>query len=236
MKIFIAGDSWGEGEQGRGFRVIHPGLEQYLKDLGYAVFNTSKSDSSNQESLTRLQSAAAENYEPGDLVLFIVTDPLRDLRPYTDLTQLIIEEGGVTALTVKMFHQACASINEQPWRTHLIGGIANYTPEMLKGYDNLVPLVPSWSELLIGHKPFFESYRNKYWSLAWSDWTINTIDIDYMKVHHPELVRQVVNELWQLDITMKEVWNDNIFRPDGVHPNRTGHLWLFNNIVEKLGL
>ena len=235
MNIFIAGDSFGLGEfrYGGGSR-SHGGLAQYLREYGYTVFNSSKGGSSNSQALTRLQASMAEHYQQGDLVLFILSDPIRELRPYTEnLTQSILEEGSVIAASLKMFHRVCAKLNEQPWKIHLIGGVCSYTPEMVQGYSNIVPLVPSWADLLVGHKPFYESYKNRYWTAAqgWGTWLI-----DVNRIEDPELVKKVVDEMKQFNLAAKEVYKEDIFHPDGLHPNRTGHLWLFNHIVEKLGL
>ena len=237
MKIFLAGDSFGLGEfrYGGGLRT-HGGLAQYLKEHGYVVFNTSKGGSSSGEALTRLQSAITVHYEPGDLVLFIISDPIRELRPYSEnLTQAVIEAGSITAASLKMFYKICASIDQQPWKTHLIGGVCSYTPDMVQDYPNIVPLVPSWSDLLVGHLPFYEPYKNKYWSAA-QGWRNGLVDIALIEKQNPELARQVVDEMRQLNARAKNVFKEDIFHPDGKHPNKTGHLWLFNYIVEKLNL
>ena len=237
MKIFIAGDSFGLGEIKYGGGRHHGGLATYLREYGYTVFNSSRGGSSSSQALTRLQASMAdEHYQEGDLVLFILSDPIRELRPYTEnLTQSVIEEGSVIAASLKMFHRICVKLNEQPWKTHLIGGVCSYTPEMVQGYSNIVPLVPSWADLLVGHKPFYESYKNRYWTAAqgWGTWLI---DVKRIKDQDPDLFEKVVDEMKQFNIAAKEVYKEDIFHPDGKHPNRTGHLWLFNHIVEKLGL
>jgi hypothetical protein len=84
-KIFISGDSWGCGEWTYFTppimsTVAHKGLEQYFIDDNYTVFNSSKGGSSNEFSIVRLSKDLQEYYSSGDIILWIQSDPIRDLR------------------------------------------------------------------------------------------------------------------------------------------------------------
>ena len=77
-KIFVAGSSWARGEWD-GPRVIHPGLIQYFTDAGYTVVDCSQARSYHSRVITALEKSMTESYTPGDIVLFILADPLLDV-------------------------------------------------------------------------------------------------------------------------------------------------------------
>jgi hypothetical protein len=235
-KIFIAGDSWGCGEwdsQDHIHKVYHKGLEQYFSDAGFSVSNTSVGSSSNNSAINRLSNALEAHYSTGDLVLYIQTDPLRDLRPYTTLTQEVINHHGVISLRNSLLQAAYEQLQTTAIRVKckilVIGGKADL---YLPGFDNLknvVPLIESWVHLLVGHMP---EYQRLFPQWTTSDYNIMNINLPVIS---GDLLKKIIDEVYHSEKCWK-MFREPIFHPDGCHPNRDGHKILFDHIIKKLNI
>ena len=107
--IVIIGDSWGCGEWGQNV-VTHTGLEQYLTDAGYVVTNLSKGGSSISYAIQALKNYLTT--QNTDIVLFVQTDPIRSLSPYTNLTQAIKQSGSVKNLAKEILLNSYRQLND----------------------------------------------------------------------------------------------------------------------------
>jgi hypothetical protein len=231
-KIFIGGDSWGCGEWGDN-RLNHRGLEQYFIDAGYVVANTSCGASSNKDAVIRLSYALENRFSNEDVVLYIQTDPLRDLRPYTTLTQEIINHNGVNSLRSSLLQATYEQLQTIAIKVNckilVIGGIADLYLPGFKKLKNVVPLVESWVYLLVGH---ITEYQNAFPHWRTSDYSIKNIDLHTLS---SDLSSKVIDEMYHTEVCVK-MYREEIFHPDGVHPNRHGHRALFDHIVKKLNI
>jgi hypothetical protein len=252
-KIFIGGDSWGCGEwpvptKGKIIctksKLEHKGLEQYLLEDDFVVYNSSVPDASNKLSILHLEKNLDDYFNNGDVVFWIQTDPIRNLRPYTDLVDQIKKEKGPLALSDSLLFDDYKILNSLAIKhntcIHLIGGLSSIQKKIIKNFNHLNTLVMSWPQLLVGHKP--EYSQIDYCNLGqWgSDWSLDSINLSTLMnqghEHLPfdiDLVGQIIDELHLL-ASYNVIYNDPIFYPDGAHPNREGHKILYKFIKNSL--
>lgn len=255
-KIFITGDSWGvhewpapvplkvPGEES----IFHGGLETYFKEVGMEVHNLSSAGSSNKSSIERLfnyvDSDKTLYNNTTDSVIWIMGDPIRDLRPYNTPEKKLSKEltinKGYNNLIKKLFHDRCFIANklaeEHSMKIIIAGGIASFNTNELKPYKNLVPLVPSWYDLLLSNVEKKMIPDISIWTSQPSDVHIRDIDLEYIKQEGGDnLAKQIVNELWEINEFDRIVHNSNrFFELDKNHPDRHAHKILFNVIWENL--
>jgi len=235
-KIFIAGDSWGCGEYNKVDRhvvgVSHRGIEQYFLDDGYTVKNSSVGGMSNQSATQRLSVDLLNLYCNNDIILWIQTEPVRDLVVYDNkdkaiypLTDPIKSAGGL----VKLFRQlAINSYNElnvlaKQYNTvvYLLGGCSSLFVEELANYTNLTPLIPSCVELITKEHPNFQFIGL---------WGINSI---HLSTYSQEFAGQVINEFESI------VQMEKVFKQPGFfnrHPDRNGYKIVYDYIKQQLNL
>jgi hypothetical protein len=243
-KIFITGDSWGCGEWTRdhtGRRISHKGLEQYFIEAGYEVFNSSEGGSSNASAIDRLLTNLIEHFNSEDYIFIFQTDPIRNLRlqlfEYNKhiLTTAIQNADGIENLILDLIRTDYNKLNiiAQEYNTvvYVIGGLCNINLTLIRQFEYLIPLVSSFSHMLVGHMAEYKRLNEESIVLN-PDWTINDINLN---LYDYALQTKIVKELYkhkENSIISKE----EIFHPDGVHPNRYGHRILFNYIKNKLSL
>lgn len=231
--IIISGDSWARGEwQYQTKEILHRGIEQYLEELNYSVVNVACPGDSNNESIDRLEFYLNQYQPKSPIVFWIQTDPIRDLRPYDNLTEQIKQAGGVVKLQEQLLADSYARLNTLAIKyniaVHLIGGLCNLAVNNLDTYTHLNPLVPSWVNLL---GDYASRLRNPY-VMGETECTVLHIDLNsYTKL----FAYQVVSELHNISYD-SFIFKDQVFHPDGLHPNRNGHKILLNYIVGKLEL
>lgn len=249
-KIFVAGSSWARGEWQYGSPVVvHHGIREYFANAGYVVVDASQARSYHVKVIDFLSKKLSQEFVPGDIVFFILADPLLDiimpelasLRMKRDqdaknlqmLTQSIQDAGGLINLIRKQQDIIYSAINRlgkvHNTKIHLIGGTYNVNTDISKKYSNLEATVISWIDLLIGHLREYPHVGDPKFGISYT-WGINYIDISK---YTTEFAAQVTEEF---DSIMKPsvLLNELIFHPDGLHPNREGHKILFEHLVEKL--
>jgi hypothetical protein len=252
-KIFIGGDSWGCGEwadpivlqSGRKMSstVSHRGLEQYFINDNYTVFNSSKGGSSNRFSIERLAKDLQEYYSPGDIILWIQSDPIRDLRVhehkhgyrnnYSNNISIALKNNNNNftqlekCLLADSYDKLSNLANAYNTTVHVIGGLRNIESNILSKFKNLNMLVKSWIHLLIN------KYGDDSDGIGTSEWTVDDFLIDQLPV---DVKLQLVDDLYKIFNQHQSITKFKIFSPDGEHPNRKGHEHLYNFIKEKLNL
>ena len=215
MKILIGGDSWGCGEWGfnnqNQYGILHHGLEKYLKDDGYLVTNTSSGGSSNKDSITRLKNAL--NFDP-DIILWFQSDPLRDNRPYDNFTTICNTWDNLINYNDSLLIENYKSLNDIGKKIYCIGGCSKIKTNLIGEFPNLIPLIKSVPEFL------YEDYKHpEIWI---SDWIkiIDKLDSNVLKQLEKHKDKQ--DRLNQHFGKYTEY-----FWPDGRHPNRLGHLKIY---------
>lgn len=249
-KIFVAGSSWARGEW-IGPHVAHKGLIQYFTDAGYAVIDSSQARSYHSRVIALLEKTLTQSYEPGDVVFFILADPLLDvimpelstlgikrnldIGPLPGFTDRVQQAGGLIALVRELqtdiyaqIHALAARFNTQ---IHLIGGTYNVNTHLLAGFTNLNPLVVSWIDLLIGHLREYPNIADPEMGASYT-WDLGYINLDQYTTEFANQVREDFGVITKYNHMLTEL----IFHPDGLHPNREGHRILFDQLTKLLDL
>lgn len=249
-KIFVAGSSWARGEWS-GPRVSHPGLTQYLTDAGHQVIDASQARSYHTKVIQNLQQHLDAQYQPNDLVLFVMADPLLDVimpelaelqvkrtdqvANLENFTKAIAVAGGVINLIRQQQDQIYCQLDSVAKQfdtvIHCIGGTYNVNTNILNRYQNLSAVLVSWIHLLVGQYREHPGVDHAEFGISYT-WGINYINLASYDTVFAEQVQREVESISDRTGIMKEL----IFHPDGLHPNREGHKILYNYLVKKLKL
>lgn len=193
--------------------ISHKGLELYLTTAGYDVVNTSEGASSNKEAISRLIDVIDNNI---NLVIFIQTDPLRDLRPFDGFKdqfktydQLIEYQNYSLSITYDQLNNIGKPII-------CLGGCSKLNLSLIKNFSNLVPLIPSIPEWLEPDYTMPEIWFSDWWHEIGRQFDIDSLD------------KLLQNKKMQDLLESKKY--EKYFHPDGRHANR--HAW--NAVSEYL--
>ena len=251
MKVYVGGDSWACGEwqadpsHHTGVSVAHAGLSQYLRDRGYKVINCASGGACNRETVGLLDNELVEipfgaktHYEPGDIVIWVQTDHIRNLRHippnrYEKLTPAIKEAGGVYNLAINLLIPDYTRLNSIAERhnciIHCIGGSANIHVSITNAkFKNLNCLVKSWNQLLLPLEDMESGFM-----VSPMDWA--TKDIDMNQFDTP-LRYKVIDEMTTIAGYQHTFDRYPQVYPDRLHPDRNGHKILFDTVIKELNL
>jgi hypothetical protein len=229
-KIFIGGDSWGCGEWDINGNLSHGGIAQYFNKDTHKVINVSRAGASNNQSIIRLHTELKSNYATGDLIFWIQTDPLRDVRPYFELTKKISIAGGFNQLCYNLLRTQYIRLNDiaKEFNTtiFLIGGKWDLVTEQLNDLANINPIVESWAKIIFTDTIDFYPFRTNT-----SDWTIKNIDLS---TYPKDFAKLVVDEVYYLEQCFNILQNNLDLFLDGAHPSRHGHWLLYNYLTTQI--
>lgn len=244
-KIFIAGLSWGRGEW-VGPNVVHKGIEQYFTDDGYQVYNVSKPRSTHTRVNQLLDKCLFDHYVPGDLVFWIQADPIIDIiakevvgkllpkQKLINLSKSLLNSGSLVALMTDQQKVIYSELNniavEHNTQIHCIGGTYNINP-VITEFSNLIQFVPSWINMLVGHYTEYARSADINFGVTHT-WSLDNIDFS---AYNKDLATTVSQEITER-INNIIMFREDIFHPDGVHPNRDGHKVLYEYIKKELDL
>lgn len=247
--IVINGLSWGLGEW-QGPRLNHRGIEQYFRDIGYQVRNTCITRNSHAKAAKELDRYLGQT-KKHCLIFWIQTDPLLDLvkpeaaelgfrnKPIeTTLPKFsnsIQTARGLISLLRQCQNNIYSELHQIAEKhntvIHCIGGSHNLYLPALKQFDRLVALIPSWINLMVPDLDEIPDLRDPDFGICYT-WPETCIDYSQFDT---DLTEQVRRE-FQLLNRYEPVLREDIFHPDGLHPNRFGHKILFEEIVKKLNI
>jgi lysophospholipase L1-like esterase len=251
-KIFVAGSSWARGEWAAGNPVVqHDGIKQYFADAGYPVIDASQARSYHGRVVKFLEGKLATHYVDGDIVFFIMADPLLDLimpelaglhlkrdsdaKNLPQFTQAIKAAGGLINLIRQqqdnIYRQLDTVAKQYNANIHCIGGTHNVNTNILNKYTNLLPTVVSWIYLLAGQYQEHPGTDNPEFGITYT-WGIDYINLS---TYTAEFAEQVRNEYDAISDNTR-IMDELIFHPDGLHPNREGHTILYNHLTNLLNL
>jgi len=217
MNVLIAGGSWGCGEltQIRGKHVVtHLGIEQYFKDAGHTVTNMSRRGGSNKQAVNDIK----EQFKNFEIILWFQTDPIRDLRPYRDVS---FSFDKIIAQQKELINNTYYELNNIGKTIYCIGSSTELDIELIEQYNKLIPLIRSITALLA------PTYNHpKVWLSEWINY------LTKKNISYNDLDKYVSEKKLQDDLYNYK----DLFWPDGVHPNRYGHKILFDYITAKLGI
>jgi hypothetical protein len=229
-KIFIGGDSWacGEWPDGPSLHAVHQGVEAYFAEDGYTVINTARGGSSNRDSISLLASTTNELFALGDIIIWVQTDPIRNVA-IDQLPDQVEQAGGIINLMRKLVREDYNRLNQLTFKyncpVYTIGGLYSIQQDLLERYSRVCCLVESWIGLLVSD--WTES------AVLDSTWTVDDLCLNTFK--DQQLAGLCINELTQLEHN-RYIYQNSIFHPNGNHPNREGHRVLYNHIKERLKL
>jgi hypothetical protein len=198
------------------WKLLHRGLEHYLIESGHIVTNISMSGGSNNFIINAIRSQ--ESLKLFDVIFYFQTDPVRDLRPYTNFKkdfstykQLILWQNSQLNTTYTQLNQLGSEI-------YMLGGCSKLNLSLLSKHKNLIPLFESIPEFLL------PSYSHpEIWFSDWYNLIDKQFDID-------SLDKLVYNKGVQDSLANYR----DLFWPDGHHPNRFGYKKIFDYINENI--
>lgn len=251
-KILISGDSWSFAVYnpiGDDYSIMPQAFGHQLSDQGYNITNVSSAGASNSATI-RCIDQALELDNSYDVVLWVQTDPFRDLRFKHSVEVPIF--GNVPAYNMDTVHQLVTVNNNSLVKSaemilagsyhrlnmiakkykrdiYCIGGcvpISNF----VYNFNNLAVLIRSIPELLI---PGFEEsfvYDTEGW-----------LTYQYVEYAKKNKIRLEDTDWYQCTdtfMTKSIVWSNCLeyFSPDQWHPNVKGHAVIADFIVKTLGL
>jgi hypothetical protein len=192
--------------------VVQAGLGHYLREQGHQVLTVARGSSTNLRQLAHVR----REVQPGDCVLFVQTDPMRDLSVIPGDTRAFHREH---ELGLERLYRGLAQL---PCPVLLVGGVRPVEPELIDPESPIRVAVRDWMEAL-GFQP-----PGPHLCRAWP----------YPDCE-PELLAQ-----WEQDERRLARWlararipgtpEHQWFWPDGRHPNRRAHSWLADRVLELL--
>lgn len=251
-KIVVSGSSWARGEWAPGNPVVqHDGIKQYFADAGYTVVDASQARSYHSRVINNLDKKLDSQYSDGDIVFFIMADPLLDLimpeladmnlkrdgdaKNLPEFTAAIKQAGGLINLIQhqqdQIYNQLDTVAKQYNTKIHCIGGTYNVNTNLLNKYTNLLPTVVSWIYLLAGQYREHPGTDNPEFGITYT-WGINYIDLSTYTLEFADQVRREFDVI--SDTT--HIMNELIFHPDSLHPNREGHKILYDHLTKLLNL
>lgn len=224
-RILIAGDSWGCGEwKIFGGKISHPGLNLYFNEYGCPVTNISVPGCSNIDSINNIKTQLVDTEY--DVILWIQTDPIRDLRPYDQhQREFALEIEDFLKLRDELLINTYNDLNNLGPVIICLGGCSDIDIELISKFKNLNPVMPSIVE-------FFGCKNPPLW-VPGSRWLseggikLSKSIVDYM--YETDLLWERAGQyLFFVDFTLDKKW----FFPDGHHPNRDALKKIFEYLID----
>ena len=214
--IMIMGDSWACGEWGgrdtpEGYRVLHPGTQQYLREAGHRVITVAQGGASNRAQVDRVR---PDRIRGIDRIIWFLTDPLRDI-PETDIAHTLVEYRAQRDLLLRTQFDRV-----QHLPILLIGGVSAVPAWVHSEYPLFTTLVPDLRRwLLQGEEPCETLCRR------WRYPTCAPALLTHWERQERTLARHLAHALIPDRIEHRWFW------PDGRHPNRAAHQRLTEELI-----
>jgi hypothetical protein len=239
--IVIAGDSWACGEWrddgmlGRG--ISHPGLSEYLTNLGYLVVNLGKAGGSNINSIERVSDfLKVSSYLKISHVFVFQTEWIRDIK-FED-EEILVEDIATGYLSLKMrlisrFYYKLSRVAQQAKVTiHIIGGCSDtiWLSEFTKEYPGVEIACQSMTNLLLtgNHRiadPVYAVITSQFEEQVKS--FKKTMDSNNLELLLADM-DEGKQRLWMWEQEKRFFW------PDGAHANQTAHNILFDFLKTQI--
>ena len=221
----IMGDSWALGEwrrdpdTGTGNHISHDGVRQYLREAGYHTVSMAEAGASNRSQLDRL--ATHHQSQGVDVIIWFVTDPLRDLeRQPRTLDRFHEERERLIRLSMTQMSERC-----RDRRVLLVGAVASlpaWLPAEFSAFDVVTRDLTRW---LIPDSSVDQAYLNRTWRYP---------DCDTALMDHHELQESRRDTFQWRAKYRAETAEHRWFWPDTQHPNREAHLRLTQELILPL--
>ena len=215
--IVIMGDSWACGEWGghltpQGYRVLHPGTTQYLREAGHRVISVAQGGGSNRTQVDRVR---PDRVRGVDHVMWFLTDPCRDI-PETHIARTL---PGYQAQRDLLLRTQFDRVGHLP--VALIGGVAPVPAWVAQEYPGFTTLVPDLRRWLLPDTDPCELLCR-----AW-----RYPDPDPALLAHWEQDERTLALHGARAEDEPDSPEHQWFWPDGLHPNRAAHRRLTDHVI-----
>jgi len=229
--VHIFGASWACGEyhlKDNQYTITHAGFETFLSESGFKVVNYAKGGLSNSEIIQSIVKNK-DQIKDTDIVFFIQTDPIKDLRPFNTINQHLKQSNGYVDLAKNLLYHTYFILNrfavEKNIKIYLIGSDCDlqyiHKSKFPNQFSNLIFLVPSLIRLI----PDVANLPDAELLLMTSELNIQQIDSDLL---NPTLYSKILDEMYQAMTLSNLVYSSSFFANS--HPDKGGHQMLFNYI------
>jgi hypothetical protein len=215
--ILLSGDSGGLGEYQYSkddgyFKCVGFGIEYYLQKAGYLIKNISIESAANMDTTINL----VTQHKNFDILIWIQADPIRDLRPYITFQKDFNSFDQLITKQKELLNNSYATLNSINRPILCIGGCSKLDLDLMKQFNNLIPVIPSIYEL------FEPSYTHPViWMSEWHVLIGRQFDIDSIGKFSYNKDNQ--NALRELDSDYMSL--------DGTHANRTGYKKITDHLL-----
>jgi hypothetical protein len=239
--IIVSGCSWSVGELNRGdlkekdaVTVSHGGLGQYIKESGLEVVNLGILCGSNLQIAHKIQQWIDRNSNYKITGIYVLqTDYTRDGHMiFLEDFDKISDPHVLPGIMISRFYSRLSEIaNKTDCTIHLIGGLSDTLKldNIQDCYPGLKIACQSMTNLLINDQPNVDDPV-----LSWYSKDASGL-VKKIKKTLPHT--EMENFLHEVDKGFnRQNWvfeNPEWFWPDGCHPNRTGHLKLYQYLVDN---
>jgi len=225
--ILIIGGSWACGEWGNHggqYQVLHPGTSQYLQQAGHRVINMAEGGASNWSQIDRISPhhALGHNLRDADVVLWFMTDPLRDIKGPQPSTIRDLHREQTRLLTDSMKNLAKIVGDREVWLVGCVGRVLERVSTDHPGWRVVVPDLLRW---LVPASEVSAMHLDRTW--RYGDCDPELLD------HHERGEQTVASFRWRAEhrtASDEHRW----FWPDGSHPNREAHRRLTQELILPL--
>ena len=234
MQVIICGDSWTAGEWNEcGDRILHGGISQYFKEDNFDVVNIGYPGGTNLTSVIRLDNWLNLNTHNNDtIILFFLTEFFREIWHYTNLnnsSQPVNLDNELNrsyteikdSWVYRPYYRLQELAEKYNTKLYLVGGASDTIFEyddFSIDFPNLKIACQSTTNLLVNDNPNVEEPVMCEFLNDWTSPFLKSIKPDDALLTDMDLGKARIK-------TMKQ--NPQWFWPDGIHPNRQGHLKLY---------
>jgi hypothetical protein len=223
MHLVTSGDSWSKGEWdiiNNQHNVSHSGINYYFKNDGHDVVNLH--EFSNKASIKKLKSYLENNFP--DVIFYFFTDPFRDFSDpsnssiFHGINEKLKNVEDFNNLHKFLINSTLSDLDKLNKKIYVLGGCQKLTKEK---YENIEILIESISELVC---PEFK--HPDFWDSGWTSY------LDFKNLNRQFFY--FIEKQHKLQWSMESKDFEEMFMPDGFHPNRYAHLKLYNYLKENV--
>lgn len=241
--IMILGDSWACGEWLHrrtgsigaadwtySHQVAHAGTAQYLREAGHRVISVAEVGASNWAQVDRVRPHHAlqrdrhsgGNLADADVVLWFITDPLRDLGDHQPTTMAEFQARPDQLLAETMMTLRGVVGDRPVWLVGGVGAVPTWVRDQHPGWGVIVPDLVRW---LMPASTVSTVHLNRTWRYG---------DCDPVLLDHHEAEEQRAAQFrWRAE-HRRASDEHRYFWPDACHPNREAHRRLTQELILPL--
>jgi hypothetical protein len=151
----------------------------------------------------------------------------KNIHNYIDINniKLLTDAANVISKNLEFLNQAYDRANKLGHKIYCIGGLSKIKLDMILNYPNLIPAIPSVLQMIY---PEFQHAEIVSRGSEWRQRLMETVPMDHKSIDY--FYEQNALEHVMISSCQEYFW------PDGVHPNRQGHLKIYEKLKETIGI